>query len=135
MAGHNEYQQWEALLNQIGPTRVDQPGVNEDWSFKDLVAHLNGWQPRLIASIPAAQRGEPEPPPPWPAHLQTEDESLAENEPFAAALSRAFARFTVFLGAGKLDGAPILIAAESFARPGTPAGPSPLPPTHYTRTP
>ncbi len=70
-----EYQQWETLLKQIGPARMDQPGVNGDWSFKDMVAHLYyGWQPRLIARIQAAQRGEPEPPPPWPAHLQTDDE-------------------------------------------------------------
>ena len=71
----DEYQQWEALLAQIGPERMEQPGVNGDWSMKDLVAHLYyGWQPRLIARIQAAQRGEPEPPPPWPAHLQTDDE-------------------------------------------------------------
>jgi hypothetical protein len=70
-----EYQEWEALLDQIGPARMEQPGVNGKWSMKDLVAHLYyGWQPRLIASIQAAQRGEPEPPPPWPAHLQTDDE-------------------------------------------------------------
>ena len=69
-----EYQQWEALLDQIGLERMDQPGVNGDWSMKDLVAHLTGWQPRLIARIQAAGRSEPEPPPPWPAHLQTDDE-------------------------------------------------------------
>ncbi len=55
-----EYQQWESLLDQIDPTHMDQPGVNGDWSMKDLVAHLYyGWQPRLIARIQAAQRGEP----------------------------------------------------------------------------
>jgi uncharacterized protein len=32
-----------------------------------------------------------------------EDETLSTNEPFAAALARAFARFVTFLGAGKLD--------------------------------
>ena len=69
-----EYRQWEAFLDQIGPERMGQPGVNGDWSMKDIVAHLTGWQPRLITRIQAAQRGEPEPPPPWPAHLQTEDE-------------------------------------------------------------
>ena len=70
-----EYQQWEALLDEIGTARMDQPGVNGDWSIKDMVAHLYyGWQPRLIARLQAAQRGEPEPPPPWPAHLQTDDE-------------------------------------------------------------
>jgi len=70
-----EYQEWQTLLDRIGPARMEQPGVNGEWSMKDLVAHLYyGWQPRLIASIQAAQRGEPEPSPPWPAHLQTDDE-------------------------------------------------------------
>jgi len=71
---HEEYQQWEVFLDQIGPERMEQPGVAGDWSIKDIVAHLTGWQPKLISGLQAAQRGEPEPPPPWPAHLQTEDQ-------------------------------------------------------------
>jgi len=35
-----EYQQWEALLERIDPTHMDQVGVNSQWSFKDLIAHL-----------------------------------------------------------------------------------------------
>ena len=70
----DEYRQWEALLDQIGEARMDQPGVNGDWSIKDIVAHLTNWQPRLIARLQAAQRSEPEPPPSWPAHLQTDDD-------------------------------------------------------------
>jgi hypothetical protein len=69
-----EYQQWETFLDQIGPARMDQPGVNSDWSMKDIVAHLTGWNRSLVARLRAAGRSEPEPPPPWPAHLQTEDE-------------------------------------------------------------
>ena len=69
-----EYQQWEAFLDQIGPARMDQPGVNDDWSMKDIVAHLTGWNRWLGVRLQAAQRSEPEPPPPWPAYLQTEDE-------------------------------------------------------------
>ena len=69
-----EQQRWEALLEIIGEARMDQPGVNGRWSIKDVVAHLTGWQPKLIGQIRAAQRNEPEPPPPWPAHIQTEDE-------------------------------------------------------------
>jgi len=69
-----ECRQWETLLEQIGLERMDQPGVNGDWSMKDIVAHQIGWLPKLINAIQAAQRGEPEPPPPWPADLQTDDE-------------------------------------------------------------
>lgn len=69
-----ENRQWEALLQEIGPARLEQPGVAAYWSIKDIVAHLNGWQHRVVATLQAALRGESEPPPHWPAHLQTEDE-------------------------------------------------------------
>lgn len=69
-----ENQQWVALLDQIGPARMDQPGVTGDWSIKDIVAHLTGWRRRTVARLQAAQRSESAPPPPWPAHLQTDDE-------------------------------------------------------------
>jgi len=69
-----EYQQWEAFLDQIGETRLDQGGVAGYWSIKDIVAHLTDWNRWLVARLQAAQRSEPEPPPLWPAHLQTDDE-------------------------------------------------------------
>ncbi len=69
-----EHQQWETLLDEIGPTRMDQPGVNGLWSVKDIVAHLAGWNRKLVASLQAAQRREPEPPPHWPTHLESDDD-------------------------------------------------------------
>ena len=69
-----EYHQWEVLLNQFDLAHMDEPGVTGHWSIKDIVAHLTGWRRRTVARLQAAQRDEPEPPPPWPAHLQTEDE-------------------------------------------------------------
>ena len=66
--------QWEAFLDQIGEERMDQPGVAGDWSIKDIIAHLAVWQRGLNARLQAALRGEAEPPPLWPAHLQTDDE-------------------------------------------------------------
>ena len=70
----NEYRRWEALLEQIGPQRMDQPGVAGHWSVKDIVAHLTGWRRRTVARLQAAKSSGPEPPPPWPADLQTDDE-------------------------------------------------------------
>lgn len=69
-----EYRKWEEFLDQIRPIRMDQPGVNGDWSMKDIIAHLTGWNRWLVIRLQAAGRSDPEPPPPWPAHLQTDDE-------------------------------------------------------------
>jgi hypothetical protein len=69
-----ENRKWEVLLDHIGPARMDQPGINGSWSMKDIVAHLTGWNRNLVACLQAAQRGESEPAPPWPAHLKSEDE-------------------------------------------------------------
>lgn len=69
-----EHQQWEALLERIDPVRMEEAGVTSQWSFKDLVAHLTPDGLRCIASLQASQRNEPEPPPPWPIHLQNDDE-------------------------------------------------------------
>jgi hypothetical protein len=71
---HREQAQWEALLAQIGEARMDQAGVADEWSIKDIVAHLTGWRRRTVARLQAAQRGEADPSPPWPAQLQTDDE-------------------------------------------------------------
>ena len=68
-----EQRQWNALLARIAPAQMAQSGVAAHWSMKDLIAHLNGWQTRLISRIQAAQQGQPEPPPLWPAELQGDD--------------------------------------------------------------
>ena len=71
---HEEYRKWQALLDQIGPDRMDETGVAGHWSIKDIVAHLTGWRRRTVARLQAAGRSEPERPAPWPAHLQSDDE-------------------------------------------------------------
>lgn len=65
--------QWQALLAEIDPALMEQPGVNGDWSMKDMVAHLTGWNVWLVDRMLAAQRGDPQPPPPWPEHLEGDD--------------------------------------------------------------
>jgi hypothetical protein len=68
-----EQQKWELLLAAIGDKRMDQPGVNGDWSMRDIVAHVTGWQRWLVTRLQAAAEGRPEPPPPSPAELTSED--------------------------------------------------------------
>lgn len=38
-----ERARWEVLLAQVGSEHMRQPGALGEWTFKDLVAHLNGW--------------------------------------------------------------------------------------------
>ncbi len=71
---HEEVRQWDALLDEIGPARMELPGVNGTWTMKDMVAHQTGWNVWQVARFQAALRGEPEPPPPWPVELQEDDE-------------------------------------------------------------
>ena len=70
----SEQAQWEDLLAEIGEERMNRPGAAGEWTFKDVVAHLSGWRQRSLDRLEAATRGEPEPPPPWPEHLVTDDE-------------------------------------------------------------
>ena len=71
---HKSYEEWEAFLDQVGTARMDEPGVAGHWSIKDIIVHLTGWDQYVVARLQAARRGEPEPPPPWPADLQNDDE-------------------------------------------------------------
>lgn len=69
-----EHQRWEEFLAEINPTQMELAGVAGDWSIKDVVAHLTGWDVWVLARLQAAVRGEPQPAPPWSAQLQTDDE-------------------------------------------------------------
>jgi hypothetical protein len=60
---------WEGIVAEAGDADLERPDVTEDWSFKDVAAHLNGWRVRTVDRLEAAARGETAPPPPWPAEL------------------------------------------------------------------
>jgi hypothetical protein len=100
---HEEHQQWTAFLDGIDPARMDQPGVAAHWSVKDIVAHLTGWNRNLAARIQAAQRSEPQPPPPWPAHLEAEDDinawiyEASRSRSVQAVLDESHQQFRQFL--------------------------------------
>jgi hypothetical protein len=40
--------EWNALLAQIGPERMEIPGVVGDWSVKQLVAHLSWYEAAIV---------------------------------------------------------------------------------------
>ena len=58
-------------------TRIEEPGSFEEWSFKDLIAHLTGWRLVTAARLEAGLR-HMEPVFPWPATLDVEDDEHAD---------------------------------------------------------
>ncbi|HNP74253.1 MAG TPA: hypothetical protein PKK15_24250, partial [Kouleothrix sp.] len=51
---------WDAMVAEVGEGRMLQPGASGDWSFKDVVAHLNGWRIVTLARLAAARdHGDP----------------------------------------------------------------------------
>lgn len=80
-----ERQALEATLAQVGGERMTQPGVEGDWSVKDLLAHITFWERWMVRIIGEALRGErPEMPAPgltWDdLHLLNERTYLANRE-------------------------------------------------------
>ncbi|MCW5879762.1 MAG: ClbS/DfsB family four-helix bundle protein, partial [Anaerolineae bacterium] len=48
----------EDLLSQLTPTAMEQPGVDHEWSVKDILAHLAAWDCRGMDWIATAVGGE-----------------------------------------------------------------------------
>ena len=42
--------EWEAVLEEVGRERMEQPGVEGDWTVKDIVAH-NMWNEREMVRM------------------------------------------------------------------------------------
>ena len=64
---------WAALVADVPPARMAEPGPMGEWSFRDLVSHLLSWRNRTIGRLQAASQGAPRPPAPWPADVTDDD--------------------------------------------------------------
>jgi Mycothiol maleylpyruvate isomerase N-terminal domain len=64
---------WRELVAEVGRERMLEPGPMGEWTFKDLAAHLGAWRNYRIPALEAVARGDPLPPPPWPAGLAEDD--------------------------------------------------------------
>lgn len=70
----DRYQEWRSFVEQLPADRMEEPGVNGEWSMKNLIAHLTGWNHHLVQRLRAAAAGEPSPAPPWPSDRVEEDD-------------------------------------------------------------
>jgi hypothetical protein len=66
-------QVWRDLVAEVGPDRMHEPGPMGEWTFKDMAAHLAAWRNNRIPQLEAVGRGEPPPPPTWPAGMDEDD--------------------------------------------------------------
>jgi len=71
---------WEEVLTARSAEEMTQPGtINPEWSFKDLVNHLNGWRRRALDQLAADRARRERPADAWPAELNAiadEDEQV-----------------------------------------------------------
>jgi hypothetical protein len=52
---------WEALLAEAGEARLTEPGVEGDWSLKDIIAHITYFEVWATDNLSAIRRGDPRP--------------------------------------------------------------------------
>ena len=67
---------WRDLAARVGPSRYAEPGPMGEWSFGDMAGHLVGWRNRTINRLEAFASDQPEPPNPWPAELEGDDDAV-----------------------------------------------------------
>ena len=54
---------WEALVAEAGEARLTEPGVEGNWSLKDIIAHITYFETWATDNVLAFRRGEPRPQP------------------------------------------------------------------------
>lgn len=54
----SSYAMFEALLAPLSETQLTTPGVNGEWTIKDILAHIMIWQKRMIVRLEAVVRNE-----------------------------------------------------------------------------
>ena len=69
-----EHQEWKAVISHFTSSNWETPGVAGYWSMKDVLAHLIGWNRRLVDIMQAVINGKPKPQPFWPTNMNSDDQ-------------------------------------------------------------
>lgn len=74
---------FEATLSQLDEDQMISPGLESGWSVKDVLAHIQVWETRMVRWLEETQRGEtPQMLPPgmtWDDLDQMNDETYLQN--------------------------------------------------------
>lgn len=104
---------FDRLLVEVGETRMEQPGVEGDWSVKDIIAHVMAYDRWTAAQLNAAREGRAatpqeefglDAPPPGADTLDTEARNMAlrafyRDAPLAGILADAEHAFALLMEA------------------------------------
>lgn len=55
----------ETALAGLTPEQLTTPGVIENWTIKDVLAHLTAWEVAMVTNLGKAQRGQTPKVPQW----------------------------------------------------------------------
>src|SRR6476469_4786786 len=115
-------QEWEALLAQVDPARMLEPGVEGDWSVRDILAHVV-WYEREILQMLQAHAMQPGPSDAiWNLPTDERNAALADllrDQPLAEVLAESAALGPQLVAAVAALSQADLTAAGGF--PGMPA--------------
>ena len=75
----SERRAWDALLAEVGEERMEQPGVNGVWTFKDMMSHLIAYRRQTVSRLQAGVQGTEPAPPPWPPEWDDNDETQLDR--------------------------------------------------------
>lgn len=64
-----QFNNWEELLSSLREEQITTPYFDDNWSIKDVIAHLWGWQQISIARMKAAALGREPAFPGWVTDL------------------------------------------------------------------
>lgn len=73
---NEEFDRWEELLASLNDEQITSSRLRNDWSIKDLIAHLMAWQQVTVARLKAAQRNEEPVFPEWLGGESPESEDV-----------------------------------------------------------
>jgi hypothetical protein len=59
----SERSRLDAIVDTLGESEMVRPALDDEWSIKDALAHIAGWEQRFIGASKAVARGEQ---PDWP---------------------------------------------------------------------
>jgi hypothetical protein len=74
-----QFNRWEDLLNSLSDEQITTPRFDYNWSIKDVIAHLWGWQQTSIARMEAAALNREPDFPKWVAELRGDWEENADQ--------------------------------------------------------